>query len=241
MAYAHLYNSYDDHYVPSGCYNISSKTIKHNQHFLKKSSDYDSDNDNDFYDNGDNYKKTNKKLRVSEYDDDFEKFIDEFQTNKVNNENIKAKWDQNEEETVKIWDRNEVFQPKLILGTDESLNSSKEWKIIEKSNKTIQNRRNNSLSSTNGLSTTTLNTSVNSIQESSINNTSAPNSPHFITHSLSLKRGCDDDLNSTRSSKKSKSIVTLREMKEFFHLLDDETIKEFLKRDKCCMVSDKVT
>jgi hypothetical protein len=41
-------------------------------------------------------------------------------------------------------------------------------------------------------------------------------------------------------AKKSKSLVTYKEMTDFFQLLESKTIKEFLKRDSCCLISDKV-
>jgi hypothetical protein len=52
---------------------------------------------------------------------------------------------------------------------------------------------------------------------------------------------CDDDLATTsRLFKKSRSLVTLREMKEFNSLLDNDTIKKFFDNDKCFLVTDKV-
>jgi hypothetical protein len=41
-------------------------------------------------------------------------------------------------------------------------------------------------------------------------------------------------------AKKSKSLVTYKEMTDFFLLLESKTIMEFLKRDSCCLISDKV-
>jgi hypothetical protein len=73
-----------------------------------------------------------------------------------------------------------------------------------------------------------------------------------------IKRGCEDvdgetedDLITLSSSslghnkrspppKKPKFVVTYKEMREFFTLLNEESIKEFLKRDICCLISDKV-
>lgn len=72
-----------------------------------------------------------------------------------------------------------------------------------------------------------------------------------------IKRGCEDvdgetedDLLTLSSSslgyskrsppKKPKFIVTYKEMKEFFTLLNEESIREFLKRDSCCLISDRV-
>lgn len=40
--------------------------------------------------------------------------------------------------------------------------------------------------------------------------------------------------------KKAKPLITYREMIEFFNLLKQESINEFLKRDACCLISDKV-
>ena len=40
--------------------------------------------------------------------------------------------------------------------------------------------------------------------------------------------------------KRPKFIVTFKEMREFFNLLNEESIREFLKRDSCCLISDKV-
>ena len=47
---------------------------------------------------------------------------------------------------------------------------------------------------------------------------------------------------SDRSSpaKKAKILVTLKEMNEFFNLLREQSIREFLRRDTCCLISDKV-
>ncbi|CAF0810696.1 unnamed protein product [Brachionus calyciflorus] len=39
--------------------------------------------------------------------------------------------------------------------------------------------------------------------------------------------------------KKLKFVVTYKEMTEFFNLLKDQSISEFLRRDACCLVSDK--
>ena len=77
-------------------------------------------------------------------------------------------------------------------------------------------------------------------------------------HGGAIKRACDDgdaetdddlvaltssSLNYERRSpaKKPKFVVTYREMREFFALLNEETIQQFLKRDSCCLISDKVT
>lgn len=71
-----------------------------------------------------------------------------------------------------------------------------------------------------------------------------------------IKRGCDDvdgeneddsivssstSISYSRRSppKKPKFIVTYKEMREFFTLLNEESIREFLKRDSCCLISDK--
>lgn len=41
-------------------------------------------------------------------------------------------------------------------------------------------------------------------------------------------------------AKKAKFIVTFKEMNDFFNLLKDQSISEFLRRDACCLISDKV-
>jgi hypothetical protein len=74
-------------------------------------------------------------------------------------------------------------------------------------------------------------------------------------NNCAIKRGCDDvdgeneeDLLTLSSSsltmlkspaKKPKSVVTFKEMNEFFDLLNEDSIREFLKRDSCCLISDK--
>ena len=91
---------------------------------------------------------------------------------------------------------------------------------------------------------------------------------NFNSNGVSLKRGCDDvdrdgdeddydqnennivttttttlntnNLLSCKSpAKKPKFVVTYKEMREFFTLLNEESIREFLKRDSCCLISDK--
>ena len=63
---------------------------------------------------------------------------------------------------------------------------------------------------------------------------------------LSSASGCSSSssmmMNSGRRSpaKKPKFIITYKEMREFFNLLNEEWIREFLKRDSCCLISDKV-
>lgn len=48
-------------------------------------------------------------------------------------------------------------------------------------------------------------------------------------------------LNSRKSpAKKAKFVVTYKEMNDFFNLLKDQSISEFLRRDACCLISDKV-
>lgn len=82
---------------------------------------------------------------------------------------------------------------------------------------------------------------------------------HHYAHSNSgaIKRGCEDVENeneddsvtsisslmgcSRRSPpKKPKFVVTSEEMNEYFNLLDQNEIQLFLKRDACCLISDKV-
>lgn len=41
-------------------------------------------------------------------------------------------------------------------------------------------------------------------------------------------------------AKKAKFIVTYKEMNDFFNLLKDQGVSEFLRRDACCLISDKV-
>jgi hypothetical protein len=41
-------------------------------------------------------------------------------------------------------------------------------------------------------------------------------------------------------AKKPKSLVTFKDMKDFFELLESYPIKDFLLRDSCCLISDKV-
>lgn len=83
---------------------------------------------------------------------------------------------------------------------------------------------------------------------------------HYANNGGAIKRGCDDvdaendddnvtslssssSMSSGRRSppKKPKFIVTYKEMREFFALLNEESIREFLKRDTCCLISDKVS
>lgn len=48
-------------------------------------------------------------------------------------------------------------------------------------------------------------------------------------------------LNSRKSpAKKAKFIVTQKEINDFFNLLREQSISEFLRRDACCLISDKV-
>ena len=82
---------------------------------------------------------------------------------------------------------------------------------------------------------------------------------HYYSHGNSgaIKRGCEDvenenedDLVTSISSstscsrrsppKKPKFIVTSEEMNEFFKLLLHTDIQNFLIRDSCCLISDKV-
>lgn len=84
-------------------------------------------------------------------------------------------------------------------------------------------------------------------------------SSHYYSHSNSgaIKRGCEDvdnenedDLATSISSstgcsrrsppKKPKFVVTSEEMNEYFNLLHQTEIQLFLKRDACCLISDKV-
>jgi hypothetical protein len=85
------------------------------------------------------------------------------------------------------------------------------------------------------------------------------NSFYYSNNGGAIKRGCDDvdaendddnvtsfsssSMSSGRRSppKKPKFIVTYKEMREFFALLNEESIREFLKRDTCCLISDKVS
>jgi len=83
-------------------------------------------------------------------------------------------------------------------------------------------------------------------------------SSHYYSHSNSgaIKRGCEDvdnenedDLATSISSstgcsrrsppKKPKFVVTSEEMNEYFNLLHQTEIQLFLKRDACCLISDK--
>lgn len=41
-------------------------------------------------------------------------------------------------------------------------------------------------------------------------------------------------------AKKPRFVITYAEMKEYFSLLNEESIQQFLKRDSCCLISDKV-
>lgn len=76
-------------------------------------------------------------------------------------------------------------------------------------------------------------------------------------NSGAIKRGCEDvdnenedDLATSISSstgcsrrsppKKPKFVVTSEEMNEYFNLLHQTEIQLFLKRDACCLISDKV-
>jgi hypothetical protein len=85
-------------------------------------------------------------------------------------------------------------------------------------------------------------------------------SNHYYSHGNNgaMKRGCEDvenenedDLITSISSsnsvsrrsppKKPKFVVTSEEMNEYFNLLHQNEIQHFLKRDACCLISDKVT
>lgn len=64
------------------------------------------------------------------------------------------------------------------------------------------------------------------------------NEDDFVTMSSSTSStaGC-----SRRSPpKKPKFVVTSEEMNEFFKLLHHNKVQQFLKRDSCCLISDKV-
>jgi hypothetical protein len=85
------------------------------------------------------------------------------------------------------------------------------------------------------------------------------NNFYYTNNGGAIKRGCDDvdaeneednvtsfsssSMSSGRRSppKKPKFVVTYKEMREFFALLNEESIREFLKRDTCCLISDKVS
>jgi hypothetical protein len=72
-------------------------------------------------------------------------------------------------------------------------------------------------------------------------NITTTNSHTKSSHHSMKRLLCDDDLATTsRLFKKSRSLVTLREMKEFNNLLDNDTIKKFFDNDKCFLVTDKV-
>lgn len=85
-----------------------------------------------------------------------------------------------------------------------------------------------------------------------------PLASHYYSHGNSgaIKRGCEDvenenedDLVTSISSstscsrrsppKKPKFVVTSEEMNEYFNLLHQNEIQHFLKRDACCLISDK--
>lgn len=99
---------------------------------------------------------------------------------------------------------------------------------------------------------------VNDISMKSKINSSIPAS-HYYSHGNSgaIKRGCEDvenenedDLVTSISSstscsrrsppKKPKFVVTSEEMNEYFNLLHQTEIQNFLVRDSCCLISDKV-
>jgi hypothetical protein len=91
---------------------------------------------------------------------------------------------------------------------------------------------------------------------------SSSGSYNYESSGGAIKRGCEDVENETEDDsslvssssfsspcmssgrrsppKKPKFIVTYKEMREFFSLLNEESIREFLKRDTCCLISDKV-
>ena len=78
---------------------------------------------------------------------------------------------------------------------------------------------------------------------------------YHCTNGGAIKRGCEvvdgeneDDLVTMSSSsstgclpptKKTKFIVTSEEMNEFFKLLNHTEVQHFLRRDSCCLISDK--
>lgn len=93
-------------------------------------------------------------------------------------------------------------------------------------------------------------------QKSSVSNNVLAN--HYYSHGNSgaIKRGCEDvenenedDLVTSISSstscsrrsppKKPKFVVTSEEMNEYFNLLHQTEIQHFLKRDACCLITDK--
>jgi hypothetical protein len=82
---------------------------------------------------------------------------------------------------------------------------------------------------------------------------------HYLNgNNGAIKRGCEDveneceddlitSISSSNSSssrqsppKKPKFVVTSEEMNEYFNLLHQTEIQHFLKRDACCLISDKV-
>lgn len=102
-----------------------------------------------------------------------------------------------------------------------------------------------------------LNMNINDINIKSKINSSIPAS-HYYSHGNSgaIKRGCEDvenenedDLVTSISSstscsrrsppKKPKFVVTSEEMNEYFNLLHQTEIQDFLVRDSCCLISDK--
>lgn len=102
-----------------------------------------------------------------------------------------------------------------------------------------------------------LNLNVNDIYLNQKTNSSI-SANHYYSHGNSgaIKRGCEDvenenedDLVTSISSstgcsrrsppKKPKFVVTSEEMNEYFSLLHQVEIQNFLKRDACCLISDK--
>ncbi len=66
--------------------------------------------------------------------------------------------------------------------------------------------------------------------------------PQSISMGLGMNGGNGGNGGGRKSpAKKPKFVVTYKEMREFFTLLNEESIREFLKRDSCCLISDKVT
>ena len=65
-----------------------------------------------------------------------------------------------------------------------------------------------------------------------------------LRHKNTMKRDyCEDNEspNLNSGTKRCKpTIVTDKEMRYFFNLLENENIQDFLDRDKCCLISDKV-
>lgn len=169
------------------------------------------------------------------------------------NNNDKYLKDRNVPSEYKFNDSSGKF--KYLATNDAVANSDQENEVINS-----KNLENNLSLYPNKVSQSILkplNMNINDICIKSKINSSIPAS-HYYSHGNSgaIKRGCEDvenenedDLVTSISSstscsrrsppKKPKFVVTSEEMNEYFNLLHQTEIQDFLVRDSCCLISDK--